>query len=293
MKKILILSIALLCCLKSFSQTLTGPSTIEAGTDFVITASGETDGKYISNIAYDHFGSVSNTFTPNGPYLNNDNIIGAVAYYSPNVSPRSPTKFHFKASAGNLNNNVTLHFQVNYGSTTGFPTYFKDLYFTITITPPPITFSSALKSATFTRNNCTGGNVGSTVNYIVGAGSYTSTISQADADAQAQNDVNTNGQSYANANGTCSPPAPIIDGEITICTDALSQYTYTAVNLPSGVTVSAWTAFDQNEIVSTAGSSVTIKYKSIPANPVKSKLTATLSNGTVLSKWIWNKECLE
>ena len=44
--------------------------------------------------------------------------------------------------------------------------------------------------------------------YNVAAGAYTSTISQADADAKAQADVTANGQTYANTNGTCSPVAP-------------------------------------------------------------------------------------
>ncbi|WP_099711038.1 DUF5977 domain-containing protein [Flavobacterium sp. 9] len=65
------------------------------------------------------------------------------------------------------------------------------------------TFSSIAKSGTFTRNNCTGGTVGSVENYTVAAGSYTSTVSQAAADALAQTAVNNNGQSYANSVGRC------------------------------------------------------------------------------------------
>ncbi|HMR93578.1 MAG TPA: DUF5977 domain-containing protein, partial [Chitinophagaceae bacterium] len=68
-------------------------------------------------------------------------------------------------------------------------------------------YYSALKSGNFTRNNCSSGYTGSTVTYTVPAGTYTSTISQADADQQAQDDVNTNGQSYANTNGTCTQTA--------------------------------------------------------------------------------------
>jgi|GEM_PF-2529038 len=65
-------------------------------------------------------------------------------------------------------------------------------------------FSNAIRSQSFTRNNCSTGGTGSQVIYTVNAGAYTSTISQADADAKAQNDVATNGQSYANANGSCT-----------------------------------------------------------------------------------------
>jgi YD repeat-containing protein len=66
------------------------------------------------------------------------------------------------------------------------------------------TYSSVVKSGSFTRNNCASGFTGSTVTYTVAAGAYTSTVSQAAADQLAQNDVNNNGQTYANTNGTCT-----------------------------------------------------------------------------------------
>ena len=66
------------------------------------------------------------------------------------------------------------------------------------------TWYSAPKSGAFTKSNCALGGAGSTVVYTVAAGTYSSAISQADADAKAQSDVNTNGQAYANQNGTCT-----------------------------------------------------------------------------------------
>jgi hypothetical protein len=65
------------------------------------------------------------------------------------------------------------------------------------------TFNNIAKSGTFNRNNCFK-SVGSAVTYTVVAGTYSSTISQADADSQAQTDVINNGQAYANTNGTCT-----------------------------------------------------------------------------------------
>ncbi|MFN8291996.1 MAG: DUF5977 domain-containing protein [Chitinophagaceae bacterium] len=65
-------------------------------------------------------------------------------------------------------------------------------------------YTSSDRSGIFTRNNCSAGQVGSNVTYTVPAGTYSSAISQADADNQAQADVNANGQAYANANGTCA-----------------------------------------------------------------------------------------
>lgn len=69
-----------------------------------------------------------------------------------------------------------------------------------------IIYSNAYRSASFTRNNCEAGTVGSSVSYNVPVGKHISLVSQADADQKAQNDINTYGQSYANANGSCSVP---------------------------------------------------------------------------------------
>ncbi len=65
------------------------------------------------------------------------------------------------------------------------------------------TYYNAAKSGQFTKNNCAAGGTGSTVTYTVAAGTYSSTTSQAAADALAQSAVNNNGQAYANSNGVC------------------------------------------------------------------------------------------
>lgn len=67
-----------------------------------------------------------------------------------------------------------------------------------------IVYKNIQKSQAFTKNNCDSGITGSSVNYIVASGKYSSRISQADADAKAQNDIDVNGQNYANANGVCT-----------------------------------------------------------------------------------------
>jgi hypothetical protein len=65
-------------------------------------------------------------------------------------------------------------------------------------------YYNAVQSKSFTRNNCGSGFTGSSVVYTVPASQYSSTISQADADAKATTDINSNGQTYANANGVCT-----------------------------------------------------------------------------------------
>lgn len=58
-------------------------------------------------------------------------------------------------------------------------------------------------SSSFVRNDCPVNYSGTSVLYEVLAGTYTSLISQMDADAQATADIAANGQTYANANGSC------------------------------------------------------------------------------------------
>lgn len=64
-------------------------------------------------------------------------------------------------------------------------------------------FKNVEKSGTAIKVGCPEGEVGTTVTYTVDADTYTSYISQADADNQAQLDVDLNKQQNANDNGTC------------------------------------------------------------------------------------------
>ena len=57
------------------------------------------------------------------------------------------------------------------------------------------------KSGTFTRTNCGTAYTGGSGTYIVAAGTYYNTTSQASVDTLAQNDVDTNGQAWVNAGG--------------------------------------------------------------------------------------------
>jgi YD repeat-containing protein len=60
-------------------------------------------------------------------------------------------------------------------------------------------------SGTFTRNNCTAGQLGTPVTYTVAANTYLA-CSQAAAEQLAANDVTNNGQAYANSHGFCVTP---------------------------------------------------------------------------------------
>lgn len=86
------------------------------------------------------------------------------------------------------------------------------------------TYSNVRAHQVFTKNDCTSGESGTTVDYIVAAGTYTSTISQANADAQAAADIATNGQANANLHGMCFPDS-------TLSTLLIDYETDTTANL--------------------------------------------------------------
>lgn len=65
-------------------------------------------------------------------------------------------------------------------------------------------YKNAVKSQAFAKEGCPVGYKGTSVTYTVPADKYSSTISQADADAKAQTEINANGQAYANKPGVAS-----------------------------------------------------------------------------------------
>ena len=72
--------------------------------------------------------------------------------------------------------------------------------------PTTTTYYSVAKSANFVKNDCSPGSDTQADTYIVYSvptGKYSSTISQADADAKAQAEINANGQNKANTEGVC------------------------------------------------------------------------------------------
>lgn len=71
-------------------------------------------------------------------------------------------------------------------------------------TPIHKVFLSVSKMKTYTRDNCAPGGKPDTGVYVVATGKYSSTISQADADAKAQYDVDRNGQAHVNSTADCN-----------------------------------------------------------------------------------------
>ncbi|MHA4810406.1 DUF5977 domain-containing protein [Flavitalea flava] len=90
------------------------------------------------------------------------------------------------------------------------------------------TFYNTVQGGTYTRNNCGTGGVGGTVTYTVPANTYSSTNSQAAADALALTAANTTGQANANANAICTYYNTAQSGTYTR-NNCTCQYTGSAV----------------------------------------------------------------
>ncbi|WP_374172975.1 DUF5977 domain-containing protein [Flavobacterium tructae] len=66
-----------------------------------------------------------------------------------------------------------------------------------------IIYENTAQNQVFTKNDCPAGASGSSVDYVVSAGVYTSTTSQEDANEKALADIRANGQANANSKGEC------------------------------------------------------------------------------------------
>jgi hypothetical protein len=91
-------------------------------------------------------------------------------------------------------------------------------------------FYNVQLTASATKNNCGGGQVGSSVVMTATANSFVSQISQADANAQANNYLTSNVQAYANNLGTCTVTAdttPLTMSQMLLQYVLLHRYTLT------------------------------------------------------------------
>lgn len=86
---------------------------------------------------------------------------------------------------------------------------------------PIIIYKNPTISQSFIRNNCSPGEIGSSVTYTVNEGTYQSTISWEDANNQALADIALNGQAYTNLNGSCTLPCTNCTSQNRHCSDGV------------------------------------------------------------------------
>jgi len=115
------------------------------------------------------------------------------------------------------------------------------------------TFYNVAESGTYTCACGTGG-TGSAVTYTVAAGAYSSTVDQTTANQLALNDVSANGQSYANAHGTCIYYNTAQSGTYTrnnctcVYTGSSVTYTVAANTYNSSVSLAAANQLATNDV---------------------------------------------
>jgi len=136
------------------------------------------------------------------------------------------------------------------------------------------TFANTYITRTANKSNCGTGKYGSAVTYSISSATYTSTISQADADNKALTDLNNNYQSYANANGTCSAEtysAQMVDYDATL-RKIWVNVTCNSSNHPArtvSVTISYKYPVNQNNSIT--------RDVALPANSTNSTLAISLN----------------
>jgi hypothetical protein len=223
--------------------TFSGPTTINSGGELEITAVGETAAYHIGSMP----GTGATEYTPfNGTVSTS---LTYTSYFKSN-NPTVPSRFKYKME--NFSS-VPLVVKITFMNVTivnseNLATYNTNLKYTVTINPaPPVkNYYSSAKSGSFVKNDCTNadGPAGPAVIYNVPANKYTSTISQAAADALAVADLNANGQHNANIYGTCasqirltlsSPDSPDENGNYPNGTQVIATISFIGAAPAGGV----------------------------------------------------------
>ena len=98
---------------------------------------------------------------------------------------------------------------------------------------PAFTYYNTAISASVTRNNCTGSyETGSTILYTIAANTFSSSVSQVEAQNSASAYLTSTSQSYANTYATCSynPPTPVTASTLEFYSYEAGQFYFTLTN---------------------------------------------------------------
>lgn len=146
-----------------------------------------------------------------------------------------------------------------------------------TCTIVSMTYKNVRMETDFVRNNCATGFTGSTYKFVVAAGMFVSTISQADADAKAVAHINAQGQLTANELGICTPvtaalqanagPDQIIKTNTTTIDGSASTGTWIKVNWTRDSGPGKWDPSEQNNI------KTVVKAMAVGTHIIKLRLT--------------------
>lgn len=216
--------------------TFSGPdgvTSVASGTILALKATGQTAQKFISSVpsfGYSNYydNSINGDVTCDLWETNYDTGVFKYKFVN-NGSVAKKIKFLF------VNVKITTVSNGVYSTTT------TNIEFEMTVEPASPIYRNVAKSFTFYKNNCNQVTEnGGAVSYTVPAGTYSSTVSQAEADRFAENAIFLYGQNYANANGTCTinPNKLITYTEFPQVSDTFAVLVYWNKNKISSSTVS-------------------------------------------------------
>lgn len=200
MKKILLLVSILMYCITSYAQ----PS-LKATPITFVSGNSVTFTPFIPENITNNIYNLAFGLEPGAATILNMNIVSSSFY---NTATQAGTQvvinfsFRYPAAA-----TQPLTFAVPYtvyytNSLTGVQNQFST-FIQLTINPQVTTYWNVAKSQTFYNNTCSAGQAAEPYNASVAAHTYSSTISQADADSKATAWIAANGQNAANANSPC------------------------------------------------------------------------------------------
>lgn len=143
--------------------------------------------------------------TANSYAINIAGQIDELRFYPENAQITTYTyePFAGMTSSTNVNNQTTYYEYDSYKRLKNIRDNNRNILKQISYSLVNPSFFSEVQSGTFTKTGCGPDYLGSQVTYTVPAGTYTSNISLADANAKALADVSAKGQAHANNNGIC------------------------------------------------------------------------------------------
>jgi len=202
MKKLSLLCALLVTCLSGFAQGIFVPNSVVSGQQLVITGTNESNSAFLSSLFY--YANPAYSTIPAGQIVSFSTAQMAGYPWSTSGQPSKWSIVLTLNSSPAVPTTVTFTLRCIFGNNNGASQITADIPVTVTVTPVNTQpYYNAAKSGQFTKNNCGPGTQGTTVTYTVPANTYSSTVSQADADQKATTAVANNGQAYANSNGIC------------------------------------------------------------------------------------------
>lgn len=217
--------------------------------------SSKTDSKnYTEYYNYDELGRLKNTMDQN------KNMVKSYEYNYSNSPNWVDTDCDCTIGQDGTNTGQVVKTQKNFNPRSG-ATY--NTIRTVTINDRSICpFTNARFSKTYSKNDCSEG-TGSSVEYVVPAGQYSSLLSQLDANNKASQNADVLGQAFANSTGVCKADFKVENFVNDINSTITVKFTHTSSLKAYLVTVKGGGGANSKQTISIPGGNYNIEVKGI------------------------------